>query len=42
MRLIRLNNIVEYVRAYELCTYDNLCKQFDVSLSTLSKPILAA
>lgn len=39
MRLIRLNSIVEYVRAYELCTYEDLCKQFDVSISTIRRDV---
>ena len=39
MRLIRLNNIVEYVRAYELCTYEKLCEQFEVSLSTMRRDV---
>ena len=39
MKLKRLNNIVEYVRAYDLCTYEDLCKQFDVSISTIRRDI---
>jgi len=39
MKLIRLNNIVEYVRAYELCSYESLCEQFDVSLSTMRRDV---
>ena len=39
MKLKRLNNIVEYVRAYDLCTYEDLCRQFDVSISTIRRDV---
>ena len=39
MKLIRLNNIIEYVRAYELVSYEDLCKQFNVSISTIRRDI---
>ena len=39
MKLIRLNNIVEYVRAYELCTYEDLCNRFDISMSTIRRDV---
>lgn len=39
MKLIRLNNIVDYVRAYELCTYEDLCEQFGVSMSTMRRDV---
>ena len=39
MKLKRLNSIIEYVRSYDLCTYDDLCKQFNVSISTMRRDI---
>ena len=39
MKLIRLNNIIEYVRAYELVSYEDLCRQFDGSISTIRRDI---
>lgn len=39
MKLKRLNNIIEYVRAYDLCTYEDLCRKFDVSMSTMRRDV---
>ena len=39
MKLRRLNNILDYVKTYGVCSYDNLCEHFNVSLSTIRRDI---
>lgn len=39
MKLQRTNNITEYIRAYGVCSYEELCEQFHVSLSTIRRDV---
>lgn len=39
MKLKRLEAISEYARAYDICTYEELCRQFDVSLTTMRRDV---
>ncbi len=39
MKLKRLNSIVEYVKSYEMCTYEELCQHFDISMSTIRRDV---
>lgn len=39
MKLKRTNEIIEYLKTYKLCTYEELAQHFDVSLSTVRRDI---
>lgn len=39
MKLKRLQNIAKYISSYDICTYEELCKQFNVSLSTIRRDL---
>ena len=39
MKLKRANGIIEYIKSYKICTYEDLCKQFNASLSTIRRDI---
>lgn len=39
MKLKRLNSIVEYVKSYEVCTYEELCNHFGISMSTIRRDV---
>jgi len=39
MKLQRTNNITEYIRTYGLCSYEDLCEQFHVSMSTIRRDV---
>ena len=39
MKLQRTNNITEYIKAYGVCSYEELCEQFQVSLSTIRRDV---
>ncbi|MBR2067941.1 MAG: DeoR/GlpR transcriptional regulator, partial [Solobacterium sp.] len=39
MTLKRINSIAEYILSYDVCTYEELCEHFDVSLSTMRRDV---
>ncbi len=39
MRAQRLNSVLEYIENHEICSYDEICSEFDISLSTARRDI---
>lgn len=41
MRVQRLNSILEYIESQQICSYDDICNHFNISLSTARRDINA-
>lgn len=39
MKLKRIQDIANYIQAFEICPYEELCRQFDVSLTTMRRDV---